>query len=66
MGEALIRSAHTGKDITTPEEDCFWINDGEGYSIIIRVISTQEELDRLAVPYTADYAEEKREDAAWR
>lgn len=40
-------------------------NDGEGYDVHIVRLEGEETWDRMAVPYTADYAEENRPDALW-
>jgi hypothetical protein len=35
-----------------------YVNDGEGYDIEIKVIE-ESNIDKLPVPYTADYAQDK-------
>lgn len=45
-------------------EDGFYVNDGEGYSIAVHKID-ESEVDKIAVPYSADYAKEKRTDAIY-
>jgi hypothetical protein len=40
----------------------FFISDGEGYDMDVILIEDTN-IDKIAVPYLADYAEEKRKDA---
>lgn len=46
------------------EDDEFYVNDGEGYSIAVYKID-ESEVDKIAVPYNVDYAKEKRPDAIY-
>ena len=39
------------------------VNDGEGFDVHIRLVNDQQMLDKLAVPYTDDVAEEKDKSA---
>jgi len=41
------------------------VNDGEGYQLVVRRIDGEDDLDRLAVPYTWDVAAEKRKVLEW-
>ena len=46
------------------EDDEFYVNDGEGYSIAVYKIYGPK-VDKIAVPYYADYAKEKRIEAVY-
>lgn len=39
--------------------------DGEEYDVMVIMLEDREKWDRLAEPYTEDYARERREDALW-
>lgn len=41
-----------------------FVNDGEGYMIIVHLLS-EDDAQRMAVPYTDDIASEKNPDAFW-
>ena len=41
------------------------VNDGEGFDVYIHRVNDQQTLDKLAVPYTKDVAEEKDSAAIW-
>jgi len=38
----------------------FFISDGEGYDMVVTLVEDKD-LDKIAIPYTASYAVEKRE-----
>lgn len=40
----------------------FFVADGEGYKVIV-LRASEEDMDKLAVPYYDEYAQEKRDDA---
>lgn len=41
-----------------------YVNDGEGFEVYV-LRASDKEMDNLAVPYSTDYAQEKREDATY-
>lgn len=54
------------KAISSGEGACqSCVNDGEGFDVHIRRVDDPQLLDKLAVPYTSDVAEEKDSAAIW-
>jgi hypothetical protein len=47
------------------EDDCFGVNDGEGFDLYLIRLDGKEEWKKLAVPYQLDYCREMSEDALW-
>lgn len=45
--------------------ECMFVNDGEGFQVRVLRVDDEKTALALAVPYTADYAQDKRDDCLW-
>jgi hypothetical protein len=61
--KALITLIQEAIDIDMSDAP-FFVSDGEGYDLFVKCISDKL-LNKVALPYTANYAEEDREDAIY-
>lgn len=74
LATILNRVARTGKpgiiDRDNPEHikldevtvDCCFVNDGEGFEIVVIPVEDSETWNRLPVPYTAEYIKPTKEE----
>ena len=45
-------------------DSCVFVNDGEGYEPIV-ICASPETMDKMAVPYTDEIAQERRDNVIW-
>jgi hypothetical protein len=61
VGIGRGRNANVSPDDT---DSCVFVNDGEGYEPIVICVSP-ETMDKMAVPYTDEIAQERRDKVIW-